>query len=596
MFACGSGREWFYSRRMFEITRYRLILTGLLVGSTVRLCAGDFAAPAEGPVAFRRDQVPLDVATMARLSERFSNFADNSAMKTAVERRGVAQMLALALALDPANTKARSLIENLSDGKSPLDRRVDPAPIEGDRDEVWQSINWLESPEAEGRGAALAAYLKDLAIFFDPEDPRAQVVRDAGEQGAWAGWIPPLAAYETKKPPAADEILPVELGPLVPPLATATLPTFVWKLDSDSDDEKLILKKIPIKMSAVKSESDELRENPSNLIIGSSEVADESESLRLKISQLLKNQNSEIPPTFFVTLEGDGLDAMFGSKRNQSINPALAVLASAAATGRKLGEVMIIGKVDVKGAFSLTPDFWTQLQSLGPGNGGRLVLPMAAAKYLPSMLALERQSFFLEHEVILASDFKELLDLTAETSDAALASASEQFQEIRRKGVSQPLGQYVATQSVRRRLTEITQQVPNHYSAKMLGIQGAGNRPTAISRAVLVAELRSAIEPMGWMIEDYVEDFEATQIEQLSVIYEACRVRVDGLIRTVDKADRELVSEAQDLIAGIRILDRAAKSRGDSDEVEMAMRAAQKTLKRSHAVLVDGFNRDAGDN
>ena len=580
---------------MFFNHRNPLKLTGLLVGCSVRLCAGDFVVPADGPVAFRRDQVPLDVAMMARLSQGCSVLAAESAIKTASERRAVAQMLALAVALDPTNEKAQGLIEDLTKGKPPSTDRVDAEKIGRYREELWQSIGWLETTEANGQGRALAACLRDIAISSDPKDPRAQAVRDSGAQGAWTDWVPPLAAYEIKEAPIPQKILTAEHASSLPPLATATLATLLWSVDSDSDKERWVLKKCPIQMSAVKEDPDFVGPIPFHLFIGSSVMASESRRLAAQISLLLKKRDTELPHGIQVTLDGRGLDRVIGSKNSQSISGPLSVLASAAATGRELGNVVVIGRVDAEGTFTLPADFWIQLQSLGPGNGERLVLPMAAAEYLPAMLALERQQFFMDYEVLLAADFKQLLDLTAKTPDAALARTSEQFQEIRRKIASQPLGPYLANLAVRRRLAEMVQQTPCHYSAKMLGIQGAGNRPTIIAKMVLEAELRLAIEPMEWMLEDSAEDFESEQIEQLGVIYESCRTRVDGLVRYSDKADRELISKVQEMVSGIRALERAAKSRGETYEVEDAMNAAQKTLIRAYAVVAAELKLEKGE-
>ena len=570
-----------------------LKLTVLLVGCSARLCVGEFVAPAEGPLAFRRDQVPLDVARMERLSQGISVLAARYTMKTAAERRGVAQMLALAKALDPANQNPRSLMEDAVNGRPLAEGGVEAGQVERYREEIWQSIDWLETTEAQGQGQALVACLKDVLVFSDPKDLRAVAFRDAGEQGAWAGWIPPLAAYEVKETPIPEQVVAAESA--APPLATATLGAVRWSEDSDADKDRWMLKKGLIKMSAVKEDPDFVGPRPFHLLIGSSAMASKTKRMAAQISLLLKKRDTDLPHGIQVTLDAKGLSKAMFFRDPQSISGALSVLASAAATGRELGDAVVIGEVDAEGAFTLPTDFWKQLQSLGPGNGERLVLPMAAAEYLPSMLALERQPFFMDYEVVLAADFAQVLDLTAKTLDAGLAHGSEQFQEIRGKGTSQPLGQFLANLMVRRRLADILQEIPNHYSAKMLGIQGAGNRPTIIAKMVLEAELRLAIEPMEWMLKDSAEDFESEQIEQLGVIYESCRTRVDGLVRYSDKADRELISKVQELVSGIRALERAAKSRGETYEVEDAMNAAQETLIRAYAVVAAELKLEKGE-
>ena len=590
MFACGIVQELFYRWRMFENKLHGLKVAGLWVGCTMRLYASDFVAPADGPVAFRRDQVPLDVTLMEELSQGFSVAAEASAMKTASDRRQTAQMLALAVALNPANTKARSLIEDFTDGKHDATGGADAGEIESYRVAIWQSISWLETAEAGSQGQALAACLKDVVIFFDPEDPRAQTFREAGERGAWSGWVPPLAAYESKEAAVTPEIPSVEPASTPPPLTTATLATLVWEKEPDSDNGRKVLKNTSIQMAAEKKVDDDAGESPFTLVIGSPAAADAASRQITRIQRLLKKQHNELPLGLQVTLSGKGLDEVMRSNSSRSNSAALAVLASAAVTGRELGDVTIIGNVDAAGAFSLSEDFWSQLQSLESGKDRRLVLPLAAAEYLPSMLALERQRIFMDYEILLAADFKQLLDLTAKIPDASLAKASEQFREICRKGATQPLREYVANLFVRRRLAEIVQQTPYHYSAKMLEIQGTGNRPTIIGRNVLIAELRLAIEPMEWILKESVYEFEPEQIEQFGTIYESCRVRVDGLVRYIDKDERALLSKVQDLVGGIRVLDRAAKSRGESYEVLDVMDEAQKTLIRSHAALMGELN------
>ena len=60
----------------------------------MHLVAGNFAVPAEGPVAFRRDRLPLDAGTMAELSRQLVTLAEGLSAETAVNRRAAAQVLA----------------------------------------------------------------------------------------------------------------------------------------------------------------------------------------------------------------------------------------------------------------------------------------------------------------------------------------------------------------------------------------------------------------------------------------------------------------------------------------------------------------------
>jgi hypothetical protein len=578
---------------MFKGKLHGLRVAGLLAGLAVRLHAGDFVAPAEGPVAFRRDKVPLDAGVMSRLSMGLSTLVEGLNVENALERRGVAQTLALAVALDPANARARSLVEDFAGGKVVKGSDAEARGMESERALIWNAIGWLDTVEAGSQGRALAACLKDVVVFSDAKDPRVEALRDAGEQGAWTGWIPPLTAYEAKEIPATKEILTVQPAPIVPLLAKAIVFTPIWKVDPDSELGSWLLSNTAIRMSAVKKELAEPNQNSFSLAIGSPSVVGASSGISTQVIRLLQKQHGQLPMGVQVALNGEGLDASILSKRSHSISAASAVLASAAATGRGLGNVTIIGEVDATGSFNLPDDFWAQIRSLGPGNDGRLVLPAAAADYLPSMLAVERQQFFMDYEVLLADDFNQLLDLTAKIPSAKLATASEQFQEIRKKGASQLLGQYLTNPFVRRRLAEISQQTPYHHSAKMLGVQGSGNRPPFVTRVVLAAELRRAIEPMDWIINNSVHELDPRQIKQFAATYETCRKQVDKTLRFSEKKDQELVIKVQEMVIGIRALDRAARSRGYPNEVVSAMETAQKILVRSYTAEIDELDRES---
>ena len=87
-----------------------LRVAGLSLAAATCLFAQKFAPPAEGPVAFRRDRIPLDAEAMAGLSRQLATLAEGLDFKTAANRRAAAQMLALAVTLDPANSKTRELI------------------------------------------------------------------------------------------------------------------------------------------------------------------------------------------------------------------------------------------------------------------------------------------------------------------------------------------------------------------------------------------------------------------------------------------------------------------------------------------------------
>lgn len=528
----------------------------LLAAAAGPLWAADFIPPAEGPVAFRRDLVPLDTETMAGISQQLVILARGMDGESAASRRATAQMLALSTALDPGNSKARALIADLEAGHRPAS---DLSAITDNQARLWQTLEWLESPEAGPGGQALAACLGDVIRASDFRHPKAEALAGSPERGAWAGWIPVLSAYEKKLPVEipGDRIQEEsEASPILLAQAQVTVP--LWR----NLDTKWTLSPAPLQMTAeaVKTEGNE-RPKPFSIIIGASEEGGSLRKLVPAIQNVLTTRHGNLPLGVRVTIGGEALEAATLSKSCPAVSAAAAVLASAALSGIE-PDATIVGIIDESGAFTLSTEFWDQLQALKEGRGGRLVLPAAAAEYLPSLLALEQSLFFLRYEVLLASNFQELLDRSAKVPGGTQAGASAKFMELRSKLGNQPIGSYVANRHIRRRLEEIAQETPYHFSARMLAIQGAGDRPVWVIRPVLVAETRRALDPLKWLVErDAKQPFAKAEVERLGSTMETCREQLDRITRYCGKEDRELLADAQNLMITLRTLDRTLRAR-----------------------------------
>jgi len=549
--------------------KFRPLTTlGLLGALSTTLAAGEFAPPTEGPIAFRRDRLPLDVETMADLSEKLATLADGLDPQTAPERRGAAQMLALSLALDPGNSRARGLIENFTADKHKRD--ADSGKMEKSRASLWQTLGWLDTPEAGEQGRLLASCLKDVLLVSDPKDPRGESIREAGERGAWAGWIPPLAKYETHVQPAGDT-------PVEPPaellIEKARLSAVLFKAEAADRVTKTVPFIATVSMSAEKTD-----DAPFSLQISTQAGAIPAASL----IKLLQQQHPKLPTGIRVNISVEGSQILPPDKNTLPVSAAAAVLASAAITGQE-PDATIIGILDETGNFKPPADFWNILRSLGKGDGGRLILPAQAAEILPSILAMEQPQFFFDHEVLLASNFKELVELSVKTPEGSLAKGLNQFRELREKSTTMPVGQYVGNPFIRRRLLETAQEIPNHYSARMLAIQGSGNRPVFLPRPLLMSELRRAIEPMTWIAKRNGYSYTPPDAARIGPTYETCRSAVDGLFRYTEKGDRDLLTSVQELVAKLRPLDRVAgKERSYYDSVD-PVQVAQSAIVSTYA-------------
>ena len=284
------------------------------------------------------------------------------------------------------------------------------------------------------------------------------------------------------------------------------------------------------------------------------------------IAHLLDKEHGKLPK-LHVVITSKELGNSIASGRKQSVSAAAAVLASAAVTGVD-PDAIILGQIDESGAYKTPSGFWKQIRSLGKGTGRRLVIPADAAPQMAALLAMENPGFFMEYEVMFASDFKQLLAISARKAPEPLAPAIAKFKEIRDRSAGQDLRQYIANRFIRQRLAEVIQAAPSHLSAKMLLLQAEGKRPTLIPRKVLAAELRTAIEPMGWLSHKVEEDLSSSQISKLGATYDACRAAVDALERYVEKSDRPLIDQTRDQIVEIRSIERASRTRGEYNVVK----------------------------
>ena len=589
--------------RMALNGRHLLGIAGLLAGMVAPLSGGGFLPPAEGPIPFRRDKIPLEADAMVELSAQLESIARGFNATKPAEFRGAAQILALAMALDPANAKARELLEVFQIGARKSSG--DATRLERNRDRISRYAAWLESPEAGTNGQALAACLNDVLQLSNPDHP------DVEEEGKWAGWIPELSAYEAlaaknnndnKRPkPSADQKTDILLS-------KAEVHTVLWHKVGKDDSPSWTLGPAPLQMTAVKTGEENGWKPPLAIALGVDKDANSFTQTNAMLLNLLKKQYENLPVGYKLAITCKELEQSVQSRKRQSVSAAAAVLASAAITGRE-PEAIIIGQVDENGAFKLPTGFWEQLMSLGKGNGQRLVLPAAAATSVPSILAMEKPGFFLEYEVLLAANFRQLLELTAKSPDDTLTKASAQFHEIRDRIGSQEIRQYIANRFVRQRLEEIQQETPYHFSAKMLLVQAAGKRPTLVTRPVLAGELHRAIEPMDWLVRTAelvnapwenggngkTTEFSAADLARFTPTMDACRSRVDALERYADKNDHDLVDRTRRFVSAIRVLDKAARTRAASNVVTAAVHTATGEFVNLHKQLAELLARESGE-
>jgi hypothetical protein len=584
-------------------------MLSMLGGMLTLAVAAEFARPAEGPVPFRRDRVPLEAEAMGVLSGQIESLARALDAKTAGDRRGAAQMLALALALDPGNARARRLVDEYVKGRSR--EEVAPEALERARSRIWQIIAWLETPEAGEHGQALASCLKDVIAIADPAHPKSKALRETGEHGAWAGWVPEITAFRQPQitqgpddrgddpvdPPAVSDQQGIQL-------AEARVETVLWQNIGKEDAPSWALARVPLKMTARISEpaAESVGEDGEpvterkrfSIRIGPGEADGRFSRTGRNIETLLESLHEKLPRGGRVQITSPEFESSMWSRRSQTVSAAAAVLADSAITGVE-PDGIILGAIDETGAYKLSPGFWSQIKVLSGNSGQRVIVPADAAGLLPSMLAMEKPEFFMNNEVLVAADFKQLRDLSAKNPIGPLAEALAKFREIREKAGTQDLRLYVGNKFIRDRLATLSQEAPYHLSSRMLWVQAAGNRPSLVTRNVLAAELRQAIAPVSKIATNHEFIANPANLAQAGKLRDDCREKIDGLLKLADKADRELVEKAQNLTDLIRNLDRASKTRGEEYLVLAAVMSAQRALSQEFTTLDESLAEEAGE-
>lgn len=567
-------------------------LMGLLMACAT---AAPFQPPAEGPVPFRRDRLPLDTDGISQLSKAVVEIAESTGAKTGVERRALAQMLAVSLALDPSGGEAKDLLRELP--KRGFEAHGDVG--EGEKQRVWKAIEWLETPDAGIDGQALAACLKDVMVVADPKHPRSQALRSTGEQAAWSGWVPVLAEYEPRKeikPPEEDpkEENPTRgqetppSGPVTVRLANASLTALLWKNVAKDWPPRWELTPMTLTMRAEIRPREQWQIEQGihrkTISIGSYSESHSLGSMESKIENTLRTKFGSLPQDMVLEIRHPDLDQSIGSGNRHALSGVCGALAQAALTGVE-PTGMIIGQLDDNGKFLSTSDFWLQMGPVAEMSGIRLIVPAETEEVMMAFLALEKPDFFLKNEVLVAKDLDDISKLGAKKMPPPMDGVFEKFREIQSKRGAQDVRTYIVNSFIRQRLQSIYQEEPRHLSAKALVLQSTGNRPTQLSRLVMASEMKKIVEEMRWVRKS--DSFQPRSTSPLVPAYQGCRTKIDQIERYGKKEDRDMIDKALKVVDAVRDLERATRGRGEYWEVENEIR----TEKRAFDSVFDEYDQ-----
>jgi hypothetical protein len=449
---------------------------------------GVFVAPAEGPVPFGRDKVPLDVATMTKLSRQLVVMAGQVSPGEPEDRRTLAQMMALSLALDPSNNKARELLDGLVEGGEVP--RAEERDVEVARSRAWNLLGWLEQPEAGEDGQALGACLSDVLVRADPLHPVAKERVGTGERGKWLGWVAGVDRFRSAGPTDPGGTEPEVAKAKIELREVSCSMPIRYRLERRGE---AVIRPVEFRLKArVDDESDRfVFQMPGE----DYEVARERSNQELE--DFLEARHGALPEGLSMRLylpEDVRLDY---ARDGEGLKTLIAVMANAVFSGIAPEGIVLAG-LDENGSLVAPHRFWETLRALSEGEGeGRLIVPDSRREDLPPLLTLEKSEFFFRYEVLLAKDLDELLSMSSSQPGEKLVEAMKAFDVVKQARENRSLGSFVAHSSTQQRLGQVVSACPSHASARMLALRGTANWPKRLDDKYYAMEVRAALEPMG---------------------------------------------------------------------------------------------------
>ena len=518
-----------------------------------------YIGPDPAPILFPRDQIPIDTDTMRELSAHLTNIATREPDGTPEQTRATAQLLALAIRLNPANRSALETDKSLRAGHAVDAFRGD---INQPLRQAWGIADWLLDPDAGAGGKALGSLIVDALAVVNPRNPLAKLHDPEGEPERWKQVLPSLEAYrripeqEPPPQPVAPPPPPVERPPIL--LGRATTKTPLFLLDGD---RRRSLRIVPLSMKVMEPPKADIL----TFDLDPDTVSPDIATARANVRKVLEQRWPDLPIRRVAQISTGG--EHYAPNNGQAISGPAALLMHSAMTGKALRPgVTLVAEIASDGSLIRPLESWNYLRALRLAPGGRLLVPPEFEPELRAMIALEDPAFFLRWEVLIVSSIDTALNLASENSDpAGLAATSELYEELREVGRDKDVGQLCVNAKVRERLSEIASRAPFHYSAKMLLVQGdAALRPTRVEREVAGRILRSALEPVSRISQLALSQLSA---KRLLTTGEATSAEIARFSKFISPADKDLLQEAQEVAQLTQTLGKGKQDGGLKDGV-----------------------------
>ena len=496
---------------MGKLIKVRLLVAAILIlALSLPAVAGvRFLPPGDERPLFRRDLLPLETDTIPALSRHLTGLVRRDLEEEdAASLRAQAQLIALALQLDPVNQRARQRLRQLREGGEIRARSSDE--IASDLADIEAIATWLLAPAAGSEGRLLAQLIVDPLRVLHPDLALCRLAGPEGEAERWRGTVPPVTAYLRSQPdqPLAE---PETTAPGAPETgsqqrprfssATVTLQTPVylvheggrgWRRWSKGQQE-LVTAQLDLIPEFAEGSFLDFPGEPDNV----------SSAVEERVRHVLTKEWGALPAD---QAHAVSLSSNRYNKRNQlTLSGPLALMLHASLSRATLRpDLILLGAISREGIFELPVHGWTALKSAfsGESSGGRLLVPASAGPQIRDLLVLEKNSFFVNYEVFGVNSLEDALVLGRTDGTTDLAEASRLFAEFQEVAKGKQLGELSSNSHVRERMTRILELAPNHYSARMVLLHGSPSRPLKFRASTVALELAECLEIMQQSLGD----------------------------------------------------------------------------------------------
>lgn len=595
---------------------------GLSASCLFLLCtpvlAESFVPPSGKISPFRRDRLPISDRSINGLSDCLTTITSGSPYETAEDRRAVAKAMALALALNPVNPSAGNKISKLMAGEKP--DFTDKEKIAKDKKRIWDSLEWLSSPEAGADGNLLASLMGETVASIYPADSEARSYIGKPEHDAWNDWVaelaifkngptikeePEIAEKEEEKEEPKEEITETEPKKEHKYDVKAGIVRESAKISTvlhmyDKDKAMWLPKVVPLEMRGNNHPMNEDGEKHWGFRFEVSSSSDDFWTMQEEISSPMRDGLSgylgKLPERAEIKIRLDG-DQNYPYRRNRrAITGPAFILANAALTGIE-PDGIVIGEIDRSGQLKLPQHFWRALMALADeGPGGRLIIPASAEPMFVNMLALDKPEFFFKYEVLVASSLDDYVTLAGKDTSGQHEEIYNKFKVIKDKSAGTSMGAYLTNKFVRERLQEIVDQAPYHLSAKILNIYGSVSRPRYLTREALGSEIWRKIDVITEIAK--IEDFygiNSNQLARLDEHYKRMRDDLRDLERYTDSRNTELLKEAKEVVNSVRGFGKEFEGKAEMWEKYDKIKSAHETMSRTNRELLEKLSTLTGD-